>query len=273
MYRHGLKKILPMISEKKTYESSAFTGKSLWHGIPLWRITKKNGQDFSTVLKLSQTQRQFGLACLAACEKIVPALYQEIKGLLKGLVVSYEDFSAWLMTMYGHSDMHGCTCFCFTDSGTPYLARNSDIFPELKDTCESVLYRPDNGNIFLGHSTSFIMMEDGMNEHGLAVGINFLISKIYKPGLNTGMIVRYVLETCCSVKDAVSLIGSIPIATAQNIILADRNGDIAVVESSPQKISIRRPLDGKSFLVSANHYMSEEMQKEHANPTRGSIRW
>ena len=235
-------------------------------GLHYGELLRKGGQDFSSVLQLSQEQRDFGIACLSVCETVVPELCQEIKGLAEGLMVSYEDLSVWLLTMYGHGDVHGCTCFCYTDSGSTYLARNSDMFPELKDTCESILYRPDNGCIFLGHSTSFVQMEDGMNEHGLAVGINFLMSKTYQPGLNTGMIVRYVLENCRSVSDAVDRIGRLPIATTQNIILADLSGDMAVVESSPQMIVVRRAQSGKPWLVSANHFVSMAMQAEHANP-------
>jgi len=235
-------------------------------------ILRKGGQEFSSVIQLSPEQRDFGIACLSVCETVIPDLCQEIKGLAEGLMVSYEDLSAWLMTMYGHGDIHGCTCFCYTDSGNTYLARNSDMFPEIKDTCESILYRPDKRNIFLGHSTSFIQMEDGINEHGLAVGINFLVSKTYKPGLNTGMIVRHVLENCNSVKEAIDTIGRLPIATTQNIILADRGGDMAVVESSPRKLVIRRPQYGETWLVSANHFVSMEMQDEHSNPERNWYR-
>lgn len=235
-------------------------------GVHYGEILRKGGQDFSSVLQLSPEQRDFGNACLSVCETVVPELCQEIKGLAEGLMVSYEDLSVWLMIMYGHGDIHGCTCFCFTDSGNTYLARNSDMFPEIKDTCESILYRPNKGNIFLGHSTSFIQMEDGINEHGLAVGINFLMSKTYKPGLNTGMIVRHVLESCNSVKEAIDTIGSIPIATTQNIILADRSNDMAVVEASPRKIVVRRPQNGETWLVSANHFVSDAMQDEQSNP-------
>lgn len=80
------------------------------------------------------------------------------------------------------------------------------------------------------------------------------------------MIVRHVLESCRNVKEAVEMIGSLPIATTQNIILADRSGDMAVVESSPQKVTVRRPQRGDAWLVSANHFVSETMQAEHANP-------
>ena len=71
-------------------------------GLHYGELLRKGGQDFSSVLQLSQEQRDFGIACLSVCETVVPELCQEIKGLAEGLMVSYEDLSVWLLTMYGH---------------------------------------------------------------------------------------------------------------------------------------------------------------------------
>ena len=37
-------------------------------------------------------------------------------------------------------------------------------------------------------------MEDGINEHGLAIGLTFVYPKIRGAGFNAGMLVRYLLE-------------------------------------------------------------------------------
>lgn len=235
-------------------------------GFHYGELLRKSGQDFSTVIQISSEEREFGLACLPLCERAVPKLCQEIRGLANGLQLSYEDLAAWLLSMYGHGDLHGCTCFCYTEGGKTYLARNSDMFPELKATSESILYRPDDGYLFLGHSTSFIQMEDGINEYGFAAGMNFLMTKEYKPGLNTGLIVRHLLESCKTVQEALACIAALPIGTTQNILLADATGDMAVVEASPNQFAIRKPEPGTAYLVSANHFVSKTMQKEHANP-------
>jgi predicted choloylglycine hydrolase len=224
------------------------------------------GVDFDQVIQLSKEQITFGMQSLAICEKLVPKLCDEIRGLADGVRFPYETFACWLLTMYGFDDVHGCTCFCFSDRDKTYLARNSDMFPELKSTSESILYRPEQGFAFLGHSTSMVQMEDGLNEQGLSVGMNFMTTKNYKPGLNTGMVVRHILETCKTVNEAVELINQLPLSSTQNIILADKEGNMAVIECSPNRVVVRKlePADG--YLISANHFIDPSMQEEHANP-------
>jgi len=226
-------------------------------------LLNKAGVSFGETIKLSDEQTAFGIESLKICEKITPNICEEIRGLADGLKFSYERFACWLLTMYGFGDVHGCTCFCFNDNGKIFLGRNSDMFPSLKATSESILYRPDNGYMFLGHSTSMVQMEDGINEYGLAIGMNFLMTKYRKPGLNTGMIIRYILENCKTVQEAVDLLKTLPISSTQNLMIADKGGDKAVVECSPCKMIVRRS-DG--FLVSTNHFVDKAMQSEHANP-------
>ena len=232
-------------------------------GFHYGELLNKAGVSFENTIKLSAEQMSFGMESLKVCEEIIPNICEEIKGLADGLQFSYERFASWLLTMYGFGDVHGCTCFCFESGGKIFLARNSDMFPSLKATSESILYRPDNGYMFLGHSTSMVQLEDGINEHGLAIGMNFLMTKYRKPGLNTGMIIRYILETCKTVKEAVDLLKALPISSTQNFMLADKSGDKAVVECSPCKMIVRKSDD---FLVSTNHFVDKAMKYEHANP-------
>ncbi len=232
-------------------------------GFHYGELLAKAGVSFEDTIKLSDEQRTFGIESLNVCEKIIPNICEEIKGLADGLKFSYEKFASWLLTMYGFGDIHGCTCFCFNSNGNISLARNSDMFPNLKATSESILYRPDNGYMFLGHSTSMVQMEDGINEHGLAIGMNFLATKYYKAGLNTGMIIRTILETCKTVQEALDLLKSIPISSTQNFMIADKSGEMCVVECSPRKMIVRR---SNRFLISTNHFIDSTMQAEHANP-------
>lgn len=241
-------------------------GKHYEMGYHYGSLLHKNGVSFDSTIHLSEEQTAFGIASLRVCESIIPNICEEIKGLAAGLLFSYERFASWLLCMYGFGDEHGCTCFCFHADGKTVFARNSDMFPSLKPTSESILYRPEQGYIFLGHSTAMVSIEDGINEHGLAAGMTFLLSKQMKPGLHCGFLIRYILETCKTVYEAVSLLSSLPISSTQNIVLADKLGDLAVVECNSQKITIRRPVNGKNFLIAANHFVDSTMQNEHANP-------
>lgn len=228
-------------------------------------ILYNSGQNFTNYIELNDEQRRFGEQTLPVCEQYAPKIMEEIKGLSDGTHTPYELMATWLMTMYGFGNIHGCTCFCYHDRDKIYLARNSDMFPELKKTSESALYIPEDGNIFLGNTTSFVQMEDGMNDKGLAAGINFLMTRNYRPGLNTGFLIRLILDNCSTVREAIELIRNVPICSTQNIILADQSGALAVAETSPDRVCIREATD---HLVSSNHFVTDEMQNEHANPER-----
>ena len=234
-------------------------GKYYEMGFHYGEILYKSGQNFNDYINLNEEQIEFGNNAIKLYEDILPDIMNEVKGLADGSKTDYFKMATWLITMYGFGNIKGCTCFAFNDNGKTILCRNSDMYPELKKTSESVLYMPENGYVFLGNTTSFVQIEDGMNEHGLAVGINFLLTKKYKIGINTGFLVRAILEKCRDTEGAIDFIKSIPLCSTQNIIIADKTGNLAVVESSPDKIFVRK---SKDFIVSANHFVSDEMNDE-----------
>lgn len=83
--------------------------------------------------------------------------------------------------------------------------------------------------------TAFVQMEDGINEHGLAIGLTFVYPKIRGVGFNAGMLVRYLLEKCKNTKEAIKHLKMLPIASQQVLIIADSYGDIASVECNNEK--------------------------------------
>lgn len=228
-------------------------------GLHYGEILYRSGQNFNEFIKLNNKQIEFGKEAIELYEKILSDIMMEVKGLAEGSKTDYFKMATWLITMYGFGDIKGCTCFAFNDNGKTILCRNSDMYPELKKTSESVLYMPENGYKFLGNTTSFIQIEDGINEQGLAVGMNFLLTKKYKIGINTGFLVRAILEKCKNTLEAINYIKSVPICSTQNIILADKEGKIAVVEVSPEKVIER---SSNNYIVSTNHFVTNEMKNE-----------
>ena len=108
----------------------------------------------------------------------------------------YETVACWLFALYCFESDHGCSVFAVRSGEHTYFGRNMDMFPEYKKTSESVFYIPENQNIFLAHSTAMICVEDGMNEHGLAAALTFLLPKTVKPGINGGFLIRLIFEKC-----------------------------------------------------------------------------
>lgn len=218
----------------------------------------KAGETLSEVIRLTEDQMAFSMRCLPFYEKHLPDIMEEVHGLADGLKQKYEDVAGWLASLYCFESDHGCSVFAVKDDDHVYFARNMDMFPEFKKTSESVLYMPQGKNAFLAHSTAMISVEDGVNEHGLAVALTFLLPKTIKPGINGGFLVRYLLEECKTADEAVSLLRTLPISSSHNIVIADRSGELFVAECTPERVIVRKC---ERYAVATNHFVSNEMEK------------
>ena len=76
---------------------------------------------------------------------------------------------------------------------------------------------------------------NGMNEDGLAASLTFGGSPAQGEGFSVILMLRYVLETCRRVDEAVAALRRIPIALSQNATLLDRSGDYATLFLGPDR--------------------------------------
>lgn len=166
----------------------------------------------------------------------------------------------FLLSMYCFEFNNKCTCIAFSDKDQIILGRNSDFLVELEKLYMDCLYNLDNCYSFNGNTTAFVEMEDGINEYGLAVGMTFIYPQNIMPGMNAGMIVRYILEKCLTLQKAVQFIKTVPVASNQTITLADVLGNIAIVECNSQNVEVIYPLDNESFVATANNFNSLPMK-------------
>ena len=163
-------------------------------------------------------------------------------------------------------EVRGCIAFAYAKDGRILYGRNNDLPPYLREGSKSEIYAPKNGNRFniTITTSSFINGEEGLNEYGLAVAMTFVMTSLDKiqAGFNSCFIVRYLLEKVGNTEQAVSLLMELPIASNCNILLADKSGDMAVVECTPFKKKIR---DAESFkngriVCTVNSFTSDEMK-------------
>lgn len=141
------------------------------------------------------------------------------------------------------------------------LARNSDFLVSLEKLYMNCIYKLNEVYSFNGNTTAFVQMEDGINEHGLAIGLTFVYPKICGAGFNAGMLVRYLLEKCKNTKEAIKQLKMLPIASQQVLIIADSYGDIASVERNNEKIHIVNPSKENDFVLSTNNFYSDELKQ------------
>jgi predicted choloylglycine hydrolase len=74
---------------------------------------------------------------------------------------------------------------------------------------------------------------DGMNEAGLVASLTFGGSTVQGAGFSIILMLRYVLETCNSVPEAIEALRGIPIAQSQNLMLLDRSGAFGTLFLGP----------------------------------------
>ena len=127
---------------------------------------------------------------------------------------------------------HGCSQAVWLGPGGPALVRNYDwaldgVSDRFELTCWfgrrviAKAQRPWGGCI------------DGMNEDGLVAGLNFGGSPVQGLGFSIILMLRYVLETCTRVEQAVAALRRIPVALSQNVTLLDRSGAHATLFLGP----------------------------------------
>lgn len=215
--------------------------------------------DQNFTLERLEERKIFAKDCLPVYEKYYPEILEEIKGVADGQKSKYEYFYTFLFSMYCFEFNNHCTCFAFKDKDNLVFGRNSDCLVALEKLYANCLYKLNGVYSFNGNTTAFIEMEDGINEHGLAVGLTFIHPKIIKAGLNAGMLVRYLLEKCKTTDEVIESLAMIPIASQQTITVMDCIGNFAVIECNCNHIEVIKPTGEDSFVVAANGFISPKM--------------
>ena len=239
-----------------------FTGTHYEAGYKWGCLLLKNGKklDHCPTFALTEDKYAFAKECEAEYRKYFPEVLEEIQGIADGNEVLIETLHTLLFCMYCFEPDHKCTCFAFSTENDIIFARNSDFLVSLEKLYMNCVYHLDGGYSFNGNTTAFVQMEDGVNQCGMAVGLTFVYPHIRKPGFNAGMLLRYLLEKCRTTAEAIETLQILPIASAQTLTIADKSGDIVVVECNPNDMEIIRPRTGERFVATANNFNSEKMR-------------
>ena len=83
------------------------------------------------------------------------------------------------------------------------LVRNYDYAPALCDGV--ILHSKWNDQWVIGMSDGLFGLLDGINQSGLAVSLTFGGRRVVGDGFGVPLILRYILEFCETVKDAVKV--------------------------------------------------------------------
>ncbi len=117
---------------------------------------------------------------------------------------------------------------------------------------------------FLGNTTSFVEMEDGVNQHGLAIGLTSVYPKKIGFGLNAGMLLRYGLERCCTITEFIQALKALPIASSQTFTVVDSQKMAAVIECNTDRVEVCYLDKAHPYLLAVNGFYLKGMETYQA---------
>lgn len=214
-------------------------------------------------------------------DRYCPGLNDEIEGYADSLGVKPDKIKFYGMT----SLIPRCSQLTLmpkkSKNGHVLMARNYEFSPEFEDftlvrTCVEGKYT------HLGTSVMQMGRDEGINECGLGVTMSSCGLPVGAPkemrapklrGLQFWAVIRSILENCKDVSEALELIADMPIAYNLNMIVADKGGHAALVETVDGKKAIKR-IDfttDDQYLCAANHVVLEEIMEYEPQLLKNSI--
>ncbi len=117
--------------------------------------------------------------------------------------------------------------------GNVALIRNYDYHVDRFEGI--VLHTAWNGKKVIASSDCLIGVLDGMNEDGLALSLTYGGRPNVGYGFGIPYILRYILEFCSTVKEAIEVLKAVPSHMSYNVTLVDRSGQYRTAQVAPDK--------------------------------------
>jgi len=159
-----------------------------------------------------------------------------------------------------------CSVAAWTRGDSPALLRTYDYVPAL---CETTLLTTSfGGRRTMAMSDCLWGALDGVNEDGLAVALAFGGRRAVGRGFAVTLLLRYLLEECGDVAQAVEAIPAVPVNLSYNVLLVDAGGDSALVRVAPD----HAPVVLRHHPVCACNRQGYTEWPEHAEQTETELR-
>ena len=272
-YRHGIYYLV--LDGKTPY------GRGYQHGVALEFPIKKAMRQFRnwirTTVGMEEPESMIqdfaaNTPYLESVKTQVPDLFEEMSGVAEGARVdlnelfvyqSFDEFFVFLLTS-GSLEM-GTTGHCTTAGvyGRPdkpnYVGHNNDI-PTYHEELVTVLHikYPDSDLEILQSAFAGQIGQNGVNNRGVAVGINTLANLPGGDGLPVSFNVRKILESA-NVDEAVSYLNGARFGQAMNYMIGDREKVVSVEtwESNALVLDIY----AGNYAVHTNHSLGSDTPK------------
>jgi predicted choloylglycine hydrolase len=179
--------------------------------------------------------------------RFAPVLWEELAGLADELGITMERAAF----RFGNDGMRPPIGACSAAISAGVYGRNYDYRPRYYGA-QFVLLQAGGSHASIGSSHQLTGRLDGMNEHGLTIGLHQVGKSPRFPGLSADLIVRMILDQCATTAEAVEKLRRLPHAMQYNYSLLDANGVAAVVEAGAGAVAARTG----DWLACTNHFQS-----------------
>jgi predicted choloylglycine hydrolase len=210
-----------------------------------------------------------------------PGLNEELQGFADALQVPLAQIFYYGMTYLRPNCSQIALLPSMTKSGRPLLARNYEFSHEAEDF--TLVKTSVTGKYtHLGTSVLHFGRDDGFNEYGLAVTMSSCgfpvgpLAYMRKPklvGLQFWAVIRALLENCKDVNEALDFVTGMPIAYNLNLMLMDKVGNIALVETMDGHRAVKQISHGKreQYICATNHPVLPELIPYEPSAMRHSL--
>jgi len=165
-----------------------------------------------------------------------------------------------------------CTIFGVKNHNGTFVGRNLDWIP-ITETIMEPYKREAEGcykilaisDMFIGDASDvekrFLLYDaiDVINEKGLFIGITYAYGNTCSYGLSWKELTRIIGERCATVDEALNIFKCIPVSHPKNFFIADKKGNMVVVEHNSKNYKIVYPKN--NVLIQTNHYLDPDLSK------------
>tara|TARA_A100001015_G_scaffold317758_1_gene435555 strand:+ start:465 stop:1436 length:972 start_codon:yes stop_codon:yes gene_type:complete len=180
-------------------------------------------------LKEGEFNRPTFKACDKALKQHLPELYPQWEKICN--IIDADDIDARLLSLYCPTPyVTGCSQAVWLKS-MPILVRNYDYDLNLSEgVCLKTKW---HGKTVIAMTDCIWGVLDGMNDDGLVVSLSFGGRGDVGKGFGIPIILRYILEFCSTVPEAIEVLSRVPTHMSYNVTLLDASGMYKTLEISP----------------------------------------
>jgi isopenicillin-N N-acyltransferase like protein len=155
-----------------------------------------------------------------------------------------------------------CTTFGRLDDGGAVLGQTVDLNGEMERELTLLRVTHANGRRVLLMGFTGLLGYLGMNDAGLAIGLNLVLGGDWHPGIPGYMAIRHLLDCATGVDEALALLDTLPLASSRTLVMCDGRRLVAV-----ELVDGDRRVIEERALVHTNHLLHADfIDRDELNP-------